>query len=43
MQVKFQLEKTKAAAKTDADRRELAKLQAAIEKRAEFWKKKMFD
>ena len=43
MQVKFQLEKTKAAAKTDDDRRELAKLQAAIEKRAEFWKKKMLD
>ncbi|MYL83198.1 M48 family metalloprotease [Desulfovibrio aerotolerans] len=43
MQVKFQLEKTKAAAKTDDDRRELAKLQAAIEKRAEFWKKKILN
>ena len=43
MQVKFQLEKTKAAAKTDADRRELAKLEAAIEKRSEFWRKKLLD
>lgn len=43
MQVKFQLEKTKAAAKTDADRRELAKLEAAIEKRSEFWKKRMLE
>ena len=42
-QVKFQLEKTKAAAKTDADRRELAKLEAVIEKRSEFWKKKMLE
>jgi len=42
-QVKFQLDKTKAAAKTDEDRRELAKLEATIKTRSEFWRKKLFD
>lgn len=38
-QVKFQLEKAKAAAKSDADRRELAKLEETLKKRSEYWKK----
>jgi len=42
-QVKFQLDKTKAAAKTDADRRELAKLEETIKKRSEFWKKRIME
>ncbi|MHC1789780.1 M48 family metalloprotease [Solidesulfovibrio sp.] len=42
-QVKFQLEKTKAAARTDADRRELARLEETIKKRSEFWKKRIFE
>jgi predicted Zn-dependent protease len=43
MQVKFQLDKAKAAAKTDADRRELAKLEETIKKRSEFWKKRILE
>lgn len=42
-QVKFQMEKTKSAAKTDADRRELAKLEETLKKRSEYWKKRMFE
>lgn len=42
-QVKFQMQKTKSAAKTDADRRELAKLEETLKKRSEYWKKKLFD
>ncbi|QAZ66998.1 M48 family metallopeptidase [Solidesulfovibrio carbinolicus] len=42
-QVKFQLGKAKAAAKTDADRRELAKLEETIKKRSEFWKKRIME
>ncbi|WP_047960093.1 M48 family metallopeptidase [Desulfovibrio sp. TomC] len=42
-QVKFQLEKAKGAAKTDADRRELAKLEETIKKRSEFWKKRLME
>ncbi|WP_428569820.1 MAG: M48 family metalloprotease [Solidesulfovibrio sp. DCME] len=42
-QVKFQLEKAKAAAKSDADRRELARLEETLKKRAEFWKKGSFE
>ena len=41
-QVKFQMEKAKAAAKSDDDRRELAKLEEALKKRSEFWKTKSF-
>ena len=41
-QVKFQLEKAKAAAKSDDDRRELAKLEETLKKRSEFWKTKPF-
>ena len=42
-QVEFQLDKVKRAAKTDADRRELAKLEDTIKKRSEFWKKRIFE
>ena len=42
-QVKFQLDKAKAAAKSDEDRRELAKLEETIKKRSEFWKKRIFE
>ena len=41
-QVKFQLEKAKAAAKSDDDRRELAKLEETLKRRSEFWKTKSF-
>ncbi len=41
-QVKFQLDKAKAAAKSDDDRRELAKLEETLKKRSEFWKTKPF-
>ena len=43
IQAKFQMDKAKAAAKTDADRRELAKLEETLRKRSEFWKKRMFE
>jgi len=43
MQVKFQLEKAKGAAKSDADRRELAKLEETLKKRSEYWKKRIFE
>jgi predicted Zn-dependent protease len=43
MQAKFQMDKAKGAAKTDADRRELAKLEETIKKRSEFWKKRIFE
>lgn len=42
-QVKFQLDKAKAAAKSDADRRELAKLEETLKKRSEYWKKGSFE
>lgn len=39
-QAKTQMDKAKAAARTDSDRRELAKLEATIKKRSEFWKQR---
>uniref|UniRef100_I2Q0G5 Putative Zn-dependent protease n=1 Tax=Desulfovibrio sp. U5L TaxID=596152 RepID=I2Q0G5_9BACT len=42
-QVKFQMDKAKGAAKTDADRREMAKLEETLKKRSAYWKKKLFD
>ncbi|WP_300162756.1 M48 family metallopeptidase [Solidesulfovibrio sp.] len=42
-QVKFQMDKAKAAAKTDADRRELAKLEETFKKRSEYMGKKAFE
>lgn len=42
-QVKFQLEKAKAAAKSDGDRRELARLEETLKKRSEYWKKGSFE
>ncbi len=42
-QAKFQMDKAKNAARTDADRRELAKLEETLNKRSEFWKKRIFE
>jgi len=42
-QAKFQLDKAKGAAKSDDDRRELAKLVETIKKRSEFWKKRILE
>lgn len=42
-QVKFQMDKAKSAAKTDADRRELAKLEETLKKRSEYWKKRILE
>jgi len=41
-QARFQIDKAKASAKTDADRRELARLEETLNSRAELWKKRMF-
>jgi predicted Zn-dependent protease len=42
-QAQFQMEKARAAAKSDADRRELARLDETLKKRSEFWKKRLFE
>ena len=42
-QAKFQMDKAKSAVKTDADRRDLAKLEETLKKRSEFWKKRIFE
>jgi predicted Zn-dependent protease len=41
-QARFQVDKAKAAARTDADRRELARLEETLNSRAELLKKRMF-
>ena len=40
-QAKFQMDKAKAAAKSDEDRRELARLEETFKKRSEYWKKSL--
>ncbi len=42
-QAQFQMDKAKAAAKTDADRHELVRLEETFKKRSEFWKKRIFE
>ncbi|MGE4535638.1 MAG: M48 family metalloprotease [Desulfovibrio sp.] len=40
-QAKFQMDKAKAAAKSDDDRRELARLEQTMKKRSAYWKKSL--
>lgn len=42
-QAKMQMDKAKAAAKTDDDRRELAKLEQTLKTRSELWKKRILE